>query len=391
MKLKELVLILVAAALPQVAFAQQSKSDPSVEFQPYLYGMAQVGAGATVAEVPAHLLVSPAASLSAGYQFSAPVGVRVGVDGWQGRGHVVKSGQNYKFNYAQAHLDLTLDVLNMFGYKHDRRLNPYIFAGAGGLYAFNNEATTLVVTDPTFVKGFVYNSMWMWLVRAGLGADYCLSDRLALNLELNINSIDDHFNSKRGSHFDYQYNALLGLKYRFGASSRKSAKYEAEQAAAAAALAAIEAERARANAEIEAARKAAQEEADAKIAELEAARQELERQAAKKAQDLMARYTFFDINSTVISEAEAYRLNEFAEWLLANPEQNVSVVGYADVNTGNAKINMRLSEGRAKVVANYLISKGVDASRISTSWLGDKVQPFSDDFTKNRVAISTLK
>lgn len=52
---------------------------------------------------------------------------------------------------------------------------------------------------------------------------------------------------------------------------------------------------------------------------------------------------------------------------------------------------MRLSEGRAKVVANYLISKGVDASRISTSWLGDKVQPFSDDFTKNRVAISTLK
>lgn len=390
MKLKELVLILVAAALPQVALAQQSKSDPSVEFNPHFYGQVQLGAGATVAEVPAGFLVSvPAVALSAGYQFAAPVGVRLGLAGFQGKGHVVQTSENYSFNYAQAHLDFTLSLLNLFGYKHDRKFNPYLFAGVGGLYAFNNGANKLAVKDGNF--DYLYDTRAMWLVRAGLGAEYSLNDRLAVGLELNVNSIDDHFNSKRGSHYDYQYNALVGVKYNFGPTTRKSSKYEAEQAAAAAALAAIEAERARANAEIDAARKAAKEEAAAKEAEIEAIRKDLERQAADRANSLMSRYTFFDLNSTVISEAEALRLDEFAEWLLANPEHSVSVVGYADVNTGNPKINMSLSEGRAKVVADYLISKGVEASRISSAWVGDKVQPFTDDFTKNRVAISTLR
>ena len=394
MKIKELVLILVAAALPQVALAQQSKSDPSVEFNPYLYGQVQAGLGATVAEISNSFLFSPAtAALSVGYQFSAPVGVRFGLTGWQGKGRILETQEQYKFNYAQAHLDLTLNILDVFAYDHSYRLNPYLFAGLGGLYAFNN-GEAQQVTAPTNGNenlAYLYDTKFMWLVRAGLGLEYNVTDRLALGLEGVINSIDDHFNSKRGSHYDYQYQLMLGAKFKFGPATRKSAKYEAEQAAAAAALAAIEAERARANAEIEAAKKAADEAAAAKIAELEAARKALEEQAAEKAKSLMARYTFFDINSTVISESEAYRLNEFAEWLLANPEQTVSVVGYADVNTGNAKINMRLSEGRAKAVAAYLVEKGVDAARISTAWLGDKVQPFSDDFTKNRVAISSLR
>lgn len=390
MKIKELALILVAAVLPQVALAQQSKSDPSVEFNPYLYGQVQAGLGATVSETMSNFLLSPvAAALSVGYQFSAPVGVRLGFTGWQGKGHVVQTSENYKFNYAQAHLDFTLNLLNVFGYDSKYKLNPYIFAGGGGLYAFNNGANNLAVKDGNF--DYLYDTKFMWLLRAGLGLEYNITDRFALGLEGNINSIDDHFNSKRGSHYDYQYQLMLGAKFNFGPTTRKSAKYEAEQAAAAAALAAIEAERARANAEIEAAKKAAEDAAAAKIAEIEAARKALEEQAAEKAKNLMARYTFFDINSTVISESEAYRLNEFAEWLKANPEQTVSVVGYADVNTGNAKINMRLSEGRAKAVAAYLVEQGVDAARITTSWLGDKVQPFSDDFTKNRVAISSLR
>ena len=73
------------------------------------------------------------------------------------------------------------------------------------------------------------------------------------------------------------------------------------------------------------------------------------------------------------------------------PETKVTLSGYADKGTGNAKINNRLSEGRVNYVANLLRQEyGIDAERIFTEFKGDTVQPFADN-DSNRVTICLTK
>ena len=73
------------------------------------------------------------------------------------------------------------------------------------------------------------------------------------------------------------------------------------------------------------------------------------------------------------------------------PESKVTLSGYADKGTGNARINLRLSEGRVNYVANCLRNEfGIEAERIFTEFKGDTVQPFADN-DSNRVTICVTK
>ena len=81
---------------------------------------------------------------------------------------------------------------------------------------------------------------------------------------------------------------------------------------------------------------------------------------------------------------------KLADWMKANPDFNVSLVGYADKETGTAKGNEKLSANRAKVVKERLVQLGVDEARIMTAYKGDTVQPFAEN-AKNRVVICTLE
>ena len=73
------------------------------------------------------------------------------------------------------------------------------------------------------------------------------------------------------------------------------------------------------------------------------------------------------------------------------PECKVTLSGYADKGTGNAKINARLSEGRVNYVANILRNEyNIDADRIYTEFKGDTVQPFAEN-DANRVTICITK
>lgn len=391
MKLKQLALILVAAIVPQVVVAQQSKADPSVEFNPYWYGQAQVGIGHTIGEADFTKLLSPAAALNVGYQFAPAWGVRVGVGGWQAKGAVVNPHEMYKFKYLDGHIDLTFDWLTAIkGYDHSRKSVPYFLIGFGGLFGWDNGAATVTQVVPQQYFRYLWGEARAFIMaRAGLGYEYFVTDRLALGAECNVDVTSDKFNSKRAGNPDFQINALVGVKYAFGDRSRVCEKYVADQAAAAAAAAALKAERDRIDAEAAAARKAAEKEAADKAAELEAARQALEEEAAAQAATAMTRYTFFALNSAEITEAERYRLVEFANWLNENPELRLCVTGYADKETGNPKINQDLSERRAAAVKALLVKCGVDASRIDSVAKGDTEQPFAEN-EMNRVVISAV-
>ncbi|MBQ1831532.1 MAG: OmpA family protein [Bacteroidales bacterium] len=391
MKLKSLTLILALALGAQVAFAQQSKSDPSLEFNPHWYGQIQGGAGYTIGETAFKDLISPAGALSLGYQFNPTLGLRFNVAGYQGKGNVVAPLEVYKFNYLQGAFDLTLNLAQLLGYKHDRVFNPFVFLGGGVAYGFKNGANNITKTNPKEYFAYLWEkNMVTPVARVGLGADFRLSDAVALTLEVNENVLSDKFNSKKVGHPDFQFNALAGLKINFGKTTRPSAKYLAELAAAEAAAAAekarLEAERAaKLAAEKAAAEKAAAEKALAdKLAAEKAA-------AEKLAAEMRQVNTFFTINSYVISDEEAAKLVRYIDWLKANPDVNIAIAGHADKGTGTKRINQKLSEQRAAAVKDFLVERGIAESRIvSVVANGDRIQPFEEN-DLNRVVISTIE
>ena len=297
----------------------------------------------------------------------------------------------YKFNYVQGAFDLTLNLAQLLGYKHDRVFNPYIFVGGGAAYGFKNGANNVTKTNPKEYFALLWEKNMITPVgRLGIGADFRLSDAVALTLELNDNILSDKFNSKKVGHPDFQFNALAGLKVNFGKTTRPCAKYLAELAAAEAAAAA---EKARLEAE-KAAKLAAEKAAAEKAAAEKALADKLaaEKAAAEKlAAEMRQVNTFFTINSYVISDEEAAKLVRYIDWLKANPDVNIAIAGHADKGTGTKRINQKLSEQRAAAVKAFLTERGIAESRIvSVVANGDRIQPFEEN-DLNRVVISTIE
>ena len=110
------------------------------EFNRHWYLQVQAGAAYTLGETSFGDLVSPAAALSAGYRFSPVWGLRFGLSGWQARGAWASPASPYDYNFLQGNVEATLDLANLFGrFNPTRTVNPYLFAGVGLNYAFNND------------------------------------------------------------------------------------------------------------------------------------------------------------------------------------------------------------------------------------------------------------
>ena len=96
---------------------------------------------------------------------------------------------------------------------------------------------------------------------------------------------------------------------------------------------------------------------------------------------------FFRIDRAMIDEEQRINISNMANYLNANPNAKVTVVGYADKETGNSRHNLDLSEKRAKNVAKELVDRyNISSNRITIDWKGDTKQPFSVN-AKNRVVI----
>jgi OOP family OmpA-OmpF porin len=89
--------------------------------------------------------------------------------------------------------------------------------------------------------------------------------------------------------------------------------------------------------------------------------------------------TLYDSNSSYLRAAAYPLLDEVAIILEKNPEMEVEVQGHTD-NTGSAKYNQWLSEKRAQRVKDYLVSKGIDPSRVAAEGYG-LTQPVASNAT----------
>jgi outer membrane protein OmpA-like peptidoglycan-associated protein len=82
---------------------------------------------------------------------------------------------------------------------------------------------------------------------------------------------------------------------------------------------------------------------------------------------------FFATNKTTIEAQSFGLLGEIASVLQANPDlRRVEVAGHTD-NVGSDKANLKLSQGRAQAVVDWLVKGGVEADRLVAKGYGEAV------------------
>lgn len=361
---KNILISLVVLLCTTMTFAQerQVKEPAKVIFHPHWFIQAQAGAAHTIGEAKLVDLISPAAAFNVGYKFAPAFGARIGVSGWQAKGGWVSPKQDYQYKYLQGNVDIMTDLSSLFcGFNPKRVFNGYFFAGVGLNHAFDNDEANALDTKTYEMEYLWKNSKNLVAGRLGLGCDLRLNDRLAINIEANANLLSDKFNSKKAGNCDWQINALVGLSIKLGKSYKKIAPvyYEPQT---------VVTEQPKPTPVVE------QPKPKAEVATVEPMKQSI----------------FFALNSARIRNDQQAKIALLVEYLEKYSASRVTVTGYADANTGNARINSKLSEMRAKNVAEALKAKGIAAGRIAIDFKGDTVQPY-DTPEENRVSICIAK
>jgi outer membrane protein OmpA-like peptidoglycan-associated protein len=78
---------------------------------------------------------------------------------------------------------------------------------------------------------------------------------------------------------------------------------------------------------------------------------------------------YYDYNSAVLRDESLGNLDKLAKLLDDSPEVQVLINSHSD-DRGDAKYNLTLSEERAKSVVDYLISKGINPTRLTSKGWG---------------------
>ncbi|HEY8401543.1 MAG TPA: OmpA family protein, partial [Cytophagaceae bacterium] len=91
----------------------------------------------------------------------------------------------------------------------------------------------------------------------------------------------------------------------------------------------------------------------------------------------------FESGKDVIVSSSFSSLDELAKVLRNNPKYKLHLEGHTD-NVGDDQANMDLSKRRAMAVKNYLTSKGVSATRITTDGFGETKPIDTNDTEEGR-------
>ena len=90
----------------------------------------------------------------------------------------------------------------------------------------------------------------------------------------------------------------------------------------------------------------------------------------KKKVDVAAKNILFITGSAKLQSKSYKGLNDVVDIMKANPDMLLKVDGHTD-NVGKEDMNQTLSENRANSVKDYLVSKGIDADRITAEGHGE--------------------
>ena len=130
------------------------------------------------------------------------------------------------------------------------------------------------------------------------------------------------------------------------------------------------AERARQDS-IDAANRAAQEEAERVRRQREADSLAALSRASEEVRSTLASMIHFDLDKSNIRAEDAGTLDQKVAILQANPALRVRIGGHCD-ERGSDEYNLALGNRRAQSAKQYLVSHGIDASRIETQSWGEE-------------------
>jgi len=94
----------------------------------------------------------------------------------------------------------------------------------------------------------------------------------------------------------------------------------------------------------------------------------------------------FPNNSFQLEPVSMIELNKLIQLMNDNPSLKIQINGYTD-NVGNDADNLKLSENRAKAVVDFLVTKGIDAKRMTWKGFGE-TQPIADNSTEEGRALN---
>ena len=283
---------------------------------------------------------NPQASVAIGKWFTPGLGLRTKVSGIWGKAN----GDSFKYWNAQE--QVLFNLSNMFcGYNPKRVYNCIPFAGAG--FARN-----------------MSSDMYAMGMSIGLLNEFNINKRVAINLELGWNRLENDFyseghanNGPRGwdSHDNYLY-AELGLTLNIGKTGwAKVPDVDAIKALSQSQIDALNAQLADSKSENERL-KAMLNEKPKEVAMPESIKQFITTPVS----------VFFNIGKTdVANPKDLVNVEALAKYAKTN-NSKIMVTGFADSATGTPQINQKLSVNRAEIVKGDLIKMGVPADNIST-------------------------
>ena len=92
----------------------------------------------------------------------------------------------------------------------------------------------------------------------------------------------------------------------------------------------------------------------------------------------------FKTNKDILLPSSANDLQQLAVYLNKNEDMTAEIIGHTD-NVGNPESNKLLSKQRAESVKRFLVSLGVDGSRLNTVGMGDTKPKSSNDSEEGRL------
>lgn len=95
-----------------------------------------------------------------------------------------------------------------------------------------------------------------------------------------------------------------------------------------------------------------------------------QKKAVVTATAIVVENIYFDFNKASLKNESTLSLNKIYEVLVAHPEMKISINAHTDAR-GSDQYNLVLSEKRAVSAKNYLLKKGIEASRIEAKGYGE--------------------
>ncbi|MBQ2518443.1 MAG: OmpA family protein [Bacteroidaceae bacterium] len=356
-KFKNLFAVAALAFGVSATASAQDAADDGLDYKPFphVFVGVQGGGQTTFTDYNNLKLITPTASLSVGSFFTPVVGARLHFNGLWNKG-AFKEGaidQKYDYKYLTSDLDLMINLVTLFGKKNYYPLNLYLIGGIGLNYAWDNDdAYAMKALMPMAYKKdrFSHNG------RIGAQLDWNLHKNVSLNFEVDANSLSDRYNSKVNNTDDWSLTAQIGLAFKFG-FKKKLVQQEVWET------------------------------------RVDTIWYDDIAYTPRVEDGTITWNVFYKIRESEFNDPEmndpaTAQLNAIGAFLKDHRECKVSIKSYADVQTGNPKINMEYSKQRNEKAVKALVDAGVDESIITAEYFGDTVQPFAEN-DKNRVSIIT--